>query len=101
MSSEWLIWVGKFFGSDIAVGFYIMSTVILIPLSIYFIKRGNWKERGAGYIIIGLYLLLTLVIVGLLGQMFMGNGINVLVSGIFLLTMLIYLNPDRDIVTVV
>ena len=98
MSSEWVIQMSKLFGSDIAVGFYITATVVLVPMSIYFVKRGNWKEGMAGYIILGIYSFLTLIILGLLGQQFMGNGVNVLVGLILLLILLIYLDPDRTIV---
>lgn len=98
MTSEWVIELSKLFGSDIAVGFYITATVVLVPMAIYFMKRGNWKEKAAGGVIIGFYALLTLVILGLLGQQFFGNGINVLIALTILLALLIYLDPDQTIV---
>jgi len=98
MANEWVIQLSKLFGSDIAVGFYITATIVMVPLALYFVKRGTWKERAAGYIILTFYALLTLLMIGLLGQQFYGNGINVLIALVFLLVLLMVLDPVQNIV---
>lgn len=72
---------------------YLTATVVLVPLSIYFIKRGDWRTRAFAYFVLAAYLLLTLIIVGMLGQAWYGNGINVLFSLLVLAILLLYLDP--------
>jgi len=98
MADEWMMVLRELFGSDIAVGFYITATVVLIPVAIYYAKRGDWGQRVGSYSVLGIYAILSLIMLGLLGRQFVGDGINVLIGLLILLGILIWLHPRNDAV---
>ena len=80
------------FTSEVAIGIYVVITIILIPVSIYFYKSGSlWWERALGAFMVGGYVVLTIVLAGAAAQTYVGHGANVMIALVILYILLMYL----------